>query len=323
MPLITTDVDLAVRDLRAGTPVAIPTETVYGLAAPIDNEAAIRAVFAMKNRPLNHPLIVHVAPNWDLSSLVEHIPDYAKQLINAFWPGPLTLVLRCKPEQVNPVITGGQTTVAIRCPAHPLAQQLLSKLQVPVVAPSANPFGKVSPTTALHVKESFSEQELTILDGGRCTVGIESTIVDASKPDIYQILRHGLIDEQAIATVITTQSNNEQSTLRVPGKLDSHYQPHKTLYYFADYESLAQFCQHHSGLIYAIASKQPATIDAQHYHQLADNPEQAAFDLYYQLRQADASTAQCIVIELPPAVGMWQGVRERILKAGEPYAKEP
>jgi L-threonylcarbamoyladenylate synthase len=322
MPLITTDVDLAVRDLRAGNPVAIPTETVYGLAAPIDNEHAIRAVFAMKNRPINHPLIVHVAPNWDLSSLVEHVPDYAKQLINAFWPGPLTLVLRCKTEQVNPIITGGQNTVAIRCPAHPLAQELLSKLQTPVVAPSANPFGKVSPTTAMHVKESFSEQELTILDGGRCTVGIESTIVDASTPETYQILRHGLIDEQAIATVITTLSTNQQSTLRVPGKLDSHYQPHKTLYYFADYEHLAQFCQQSNEAIYAIASKQPPTIAAQHYHQLADNPEQAAFDLYYQLRQADASTAQCIVIELPPATGMWQGVRERILKAGVPYSQE-
>ncbi|MDR3502386.1 MAG: L-threonylcarbamoyladenylate synthase [Legionella sp.] len=322
MPLITTNVDLAVRDLRAGNPVAIPTETVYGLAAPIDNEQAIRAVFMIKNRPLNHPLIVHVAPDWDVSSLVEHIPNYARQLINAFWPGPLTLVLPCKPEQVNPIITGGQTTVAIRCPAHPLAQELLSKLQVPVVAPSANPFGKVSPTTALHVKESFPEHELTILDGGRCTVGIESTIVDASNPETYQILRHGLIDEQAIATVITTLSSNQQSTLRVPGKLDSHYQPHKTLYYFADYQDLAQFCQQSSNSIYAIASKQPTSIAPQHYHHLADNPEQAAFDLYYQLRQADASTAQCIVIELPPAIGMWQGVRERILKAGVPYFQE-
>ncbi|WP_133136345.1 L-threonylcarbamoyladenylate synthase [Legionella rowbothamii] len=320
MPLITTDVDLAIRDLQAGNPVAIPTETVYGLAAPINNEQAIRAVFAMKERPLNHPLIVHVAPNWDLSSLIEHIPDYAKQLINAFWPGPLTLVLPCTPEKINPIITGGQSTVAIRCPAHPLAQELLSKLQVPVVAPSANPFGKVSPTTALHVKESFPEKELTILDGGRCTVGIESTIIDASNPETYQILRHGLIDEHAIARVVTTLSSNQQSTLRVPGKLDSHYQPHKTLYYFTDYAQLAQFCQQSNNSIYAIASKQPTTITAQHYHQLADNPEQAAFDLYYQLRQADASTVQCIVIELPPATGMWQGVRERILKAGRPYS---
>jgi L-threonylcarbamoyladenylate synthase len=172
----------------------------------------------------------------------------------------------------------------------------------------------------MHVNESFPQQTLTILDGGRCTVGIESTIVDASNPETYQILRHGLIDEQAIAKVIATLSSNQQNNLRVPGKLDSHYQPHKTLYYFAGYDALAQYCQQSGNSIYAIASKQPSNVAAGHYHQLADNPEQAAFDLYYQLRQADASSAQCIVIELPPATGMWQGVRERILKAGVPYS---
>lgn len=323
MPLITTDIALAVRDLQAGKPVAIPTETVYGLAAPVDNEQAIKAVFAMKERPLNHPLIVHVAANWDLSTLVSDIPEYARQLMQKFWPGPLTLVLRCKPMQINPLINGGQTTVAIRCPAHPLAQELLAQLQMPIVAPSANPFGKVSPTTATHVQESFPHQELTILDGGRCTVGIESTIVDASHPEHYQILRHGLIDEQSIAAVLTATAQNQHSNIRVPGKLDSHYQPHKTLYYFADYAQLAEFCQQSSDKIYAIASQCPATVQREHYHPLATQPEQAAFDLYFQLRAADASSAQCIVIELPPASGLWQGIRERILKAGQPYAVAP
>lgn len=323
MPLITTDIALAVRDLQAGKPVAIPTETVYGLAAPVDNEQAIKAIFAMKERPLNHPLIVHVAANWDLSTLVSDIPEYARQLMQKFWPGPLTLVLRCKPTQINPLINGGQTTVAIRCPAHPLAQELLAQLQMPIVAPSANPFGKVSPTTATHVQESFPHQELTILDGGRCTVGIESTIVDASHPEHYQILRHGLIDEQSIAAVLTASAQNQHSNIRVPGKLDSHYQPHKTLYYFADYAQLAQFCQQSNDKIYAIASQCPATVQREHYHPLATQPEQAAFDLYFQLRAADASSAQCIVIELPPASGLWQGIRERILKAGQPYPVAP
>lgn len=322
MPLITTNINLAIRDLQAGRPVAIPTETVYGLAAPINNEQAIKAVFAMKNRPLNHPLIVHVALDWDLSRLTTDIPPYAIQLIKKFWPGPLTLVLNCNPTQVSPLITGGQSTVAIRCPAHHLAQELLQKLHVPIVAPSANPFGKISPTTALHVNESFPKQELTILDGGRCTVGIESTIVDASNTETYQILRHGLIDESAITAVINTSASNQHNDLRVPGKLDSHYQPYKTLYYFTDYESLAHFCQHHASLVYVIASKQPETINNQHYHFLADNPQQAAFDLYFQLRQADASTAQCIAIELPPATSLWQGIRERILKAGIPYLNQ-
>lgn len=317
MPIITTEVDLAIRDLMAGKPVAIPTETVYGLAAPIDNEHAIRTIFAMKERPLNHPLIVHVAMNWDLTQLVTDIPDYAQQLIKKFWPGPLTLIFNCKSYQINPLINGGQTTVAIRCPAHPMAQELLEKVNVPLVAPSANPFGKVSPTTALHVYESFFDKNLLILDGGRCSVGIESTIVDASSPENYQILRHGLIDEFALAEVVKNlQLVHQHSNLRVPGKLDSHYQPNKTLYYFSDKNQLTQFCQLNMNKVYVIASKKPDAVSNQFYCPFADNPEQAAFDLYFQLRIADASSAQCIAIELPSATGLWQGVQERILKAG-------
>jgi L-threonylcarbamoyladenylate synthase len=316
MPLITTNINQAIRDLHEGNPVAIPTETVYGLAAPINNEKAIKAVFAMKNRPLNHPLIIHVAQDYDLAQLVKEIPNYAQQLIKKFWPGPLTLVLNSKHDQINPLITGGQTTVAIRCPAHPIAQELLAKLGIPLVAPSANPFGKVSPTTAEHVSESFPEQNLTILDGGRCMVGIESTIIDASHATNYQILRHGLIDEIALAAVISTPSSQNENTLRVPGKLESHYQPQKTLYYFNNYETLASFCLKNANAVYVIANKKPTNIREDHFHLLGEQPEKAAFDLYYQLRKADASTAQFIAIELPPASGTWQGVRERILKAG-------
>jgi L-threonylcarbamoyladenylate synthase len=321
MPLITTNIDLAIRDLHAGKPVAIPTETVYGLAAPINNEKAIKAVFAIKNRPLNHPLIVHIAQDYDLTQLVKEIPNYAQQLIKEFWPGPLTLVFNSKPDQINPLITGGQSTVAIRCPAHPIAQELLEKLGIPLVAPSANPFGKVSPTTAEHVSESFSEQNLTILDGGRCSVGIESTIIDVSHATNYHLLRHGLIDEKAIAAVISTPLSPNESNLRVPGKLESHYQPQKTLYYFSNYEALASFCLHHTNAVYVIANQKPTAISTNHFHLLGEQPEEAAFDLYYQLRKADASTAQLIAIELPPANGMWQGVRERILKAGSAFVK--
>lgn len=316
MPLITTNIQDALYALSAGHPVAIPTETVYGLAAPITDEKAIKAVFSMKNRPLNHPLIVHVAKDWDLTQWVKEIPIYAQQLIQKFWPGPLTLVLQCKPGQINPLITGGQSTVAIRCPAHPLAQELLIQLDIPLVAPSANPFGKVSPTTAQHVSESFPDHNLIILDGGRCTVGIESTILDATHPEHYQILRHGLIDEETLAEVIATPLLVQESNLRVPGKLDSHYQPQKTLYYFSDYEHLNLFCQKHPHEVYVIASQHPQSVENTLFHPLAREPEQAAFDLYYQLRKADASQAQFIAIELPKAIGMWQGLRERIVKAG-------
>jgi len=323
MPTITPNLNRAILDLRQGKPVAIPTETVYGLAAMIDQESAIKAVFTMKNRPLNHPLIVHVAQDTDLTEWVEELPAYAQKLIDHFWPGPLTLVLRSKPNAINPLISGGQTTVAMRCPNHPIAQKLLLALKTPLVAPSANPFGKISPATAEHVKRSFPESDLTILDGGRCEVGIESTIIDATDPDGYQILRHGLIDEHALSAVIAAGPLKKENTTRVPGRLESHYQPQKTLYYFDDYESLSNFCQKRAGDVFAIASTKPLSVDSQYFRPLATQAETAAFDLYFQLREADESHVICIAIELPPNESAWQGVRERILKAGLPYSINP
>lgn len=321
MSFITKRLSLAIYELKEGKPVAIPTETVYGLAAMINKPNAVRAIFELKERPMNHPLIVHVAKDWDLYQLVEDIPEYAKALIEQFWPGPLTLVFRVQQDKINPLINGGQSTVAIRCPSHPLAQKLLNRLETPIVAPSANPFGKISPTTAQHVKQSFHNKNVLILDGGRCSIGIESTIIDASNPSGYQILRHGLIDEKAIASAISARSLSTESTIRVPGKLESHYQPQKKLYYFEQYETLARFATKREGDVYVIASQQPENLDSMYFHLLADNPDKAAYDLYYQLRIADASNAICIAIELPPNTSEWQGIRERILKAGFPYSK--
>ena len=321
MPLIIKHIDQAVVDLRAGNPVAIPTETVYGLAAMVNKPEAIKAVFAMKNRPLSHPLIVHVGEGWDLNEYADEIPGYAQQLIEAFWPGPLTLVMRCRKDQINPLITGGQDTVAIRCPAHPIAQKVLQKLKTALVAPSANPFGKISPTTALHVKQSFPEKKLLILDGGRCSVGIESTIIDATHYGSYQILRHGVINAQSIAEVTNTSLIDSPNELRVPGKLESHYQPQKTLYYFESKTLLEQFCQKRAGDVFVIAQNKPASVSSQFFYPLESAPSQAAYNLYYNLRLADTSMAMCIAIELPPNTSEWQGVRERILKVGFLYSK--
>lgn len=318
MAQITQDFFQAIEALEGGKPVAIPTETVYGMAALVTDEAAIRAVFALKNRPLNHPLIVHVADNCDLTTLVKHIPDYAQQLIQHFWPGPLTLVFPCK-DTINPLITGGQSTVAIRCPAHPLTQKLLRHLKAPLVAPSANPFGRVSPTTALHVYQAFSQEDLTILDGGRCQVGIESTILDVTQPESYTILRHGVIDELAIAKVISTPCVHKDSDVRVPGKLESHYQPQKPLYYFASFADLTTFCQKHSGEVYVLAKQNPTKIAPELFHPLEACPQKMAYDLFFQLRQADDSKAKYIAIELPPKTQQWLGLRERILKAGSAW----
>jgi L-threonylcarbamoyladenylate synthase len=316
MPVITTNLDHAVLDLQAGKLVAIPTETVYGLAAMINNEGAIKAVFSMKNRPLTHPLIVHVGIDWDLNQFVEYIPEYAQQLINKFWPGPLTLVFQAKENQINPLITGGQTTVAIRCPAHPIAQKLLNKLNTALVAPSANPFGKISPTTSQHVQQAFHDKELTILDGGRCQIGIESTIVDATDKSHYQILRHGLIDEYSLSEVISINYSSHKNEIRVPGKLDSHYQPQKKLYYFERYDELTEFCKTPSSKVFVLALQRPPTIEKEQFYCLSNQPHQVAFDLYFQLRKADESSVDCIAIQLPPDTSEWQGIRERILKAG-------
>lgn len=320
MPLITTDVKQVVEELRLGHAVALPTETVYGLAALIDQPHAIQSVFSIKKRPLNHPLIVHVPCFWDIRQLVSEIPRYAQQFIDAFWPGPLTLIFRCKPNSIDPLVNGGQTTIAIRCPAHPLIQRVLNQLNTPLVAPSANPFGKVSPTTALHVKASFPEESFLILDGGRCTVGIESTIIDATHDDSYQILRHGYITSAEIANVSNATCLTKPTTVRAPGLLENHYQPQKILYYFSDYESLATFCQQSTEELFVIASQKPISIPKSNFYPLATTSKEAAFNLYYQLRMADETNASCIIMELPTAEADWQGVRERIIKAGRPYS---
>ncbi|CEK09666.1 L-threonylcarbamoyladenylate synthase [Legionella hackeliae] len=315
MSTIITDVELAKTHLQRGEIVAIPTETVYGLAGNAENDEAIHKIYALKQRPLNHPLIMHVAQDWDLSKWVSFVPEYARILIDKFWPGPLTLVLKSNLATVSPLITGGQDTIALRSPKHPIAQKLLQELNFPLVAPSANPFGKISPTTAEHVRDSFKENELLILDGGRCQVGIESTILAAIAPDQYKILRHGVITEQQISAILPQKAAREESSIRVPGKLASHYQPEKPLYCFENAAAIQQFCERIQEAVFVISFAEFNQHPSHLYYKMPVSAEQYAFELYYQLRHADQSQASCIAIELPPAGVNWEGVRERILKA--------
>ena len=314
---ITLNIELALDRLKLGDIIAMPTETVYGLAADAKFEPAIKRIFTIKKRPINHPLILHVAHNWDLSEWAENIPTYVFQLIETFWPGPLTLVLNMRSGSVSPLVTGGQNTVAIRCPNHPVAQDLLMQFGRPLVAPSANLFGKISPTTAEHVYSSFENDNLLILDGGRCSVGIESTIVMATDERGYQILRHGVIDEMAITSVVPTKLSNSQSNIRVPGKLASHYQPEKPLYVVNDLTQLYEFYKQANMTLYILTMSQFRPEKKQLYYQLPTNPHNAAHELYYQLRRADQSNAEAIVIELPPNTDAWKAIRERIIKAGQ------
>ena len=220
--MITSNINVALERLNRADVIGMPTETVYGLAADAGCEVAIKKIFSMKKRPINHPLIMHISHHWDLNMWAENIPAYVYPLIDKFWPGPMTLVLNVKSGAVNPLVTGGQNTVAIRCPNHPVAQEVLMQFGRPLVAPSANLFGKISPTTAEHVHTSFEHEDLAILDGGRCRVGIESTIIMATEQRGYQILRHGVIDEKAIKSVISEDRCNDAVNIRAPGKLSSH-----------------------------------------------------------------------------------------------------
>ena len=316
MSSIIHDINSAITALQEGKVVAIPTETVYGLAGNAENTEAVKKIFALKNRPINHPLIMHVAKDWDLSKWVLSVPDYAQKLIDAFWPGPLTLVFNARTSGVNPAITGGQPTIAIRCPNHPTTQALLIGLGCPLAAPSANPFGKISPTTSAHVQQSFPNQELLILEGGRCELGIESTIVSAIAEDGYTILRHGSISAPLIHNTLQDVRRLEDQIVRAPGSLDTHYQPEKPLYCFEDPLALKAFCENDPKVYALFFSPELAQIiDVNQCHQLPDNPTALAYELYYQLRQADQSSAKKIAIELPPNEEVWQAIRERLLKA--------
>ncbi|MDP3559685.1 MAG: L-threonylcarbamoyladenylate synthase [Legionellaceae bacterium] len=315
MSRIITDLSEALAALRAHNVLAIPTETVYGLAADATNVTAVRSVYEIKKRPFNHPLIMHVAPEWDLSQWVSHIPSYVSELIAHFCPGPLTLVLPRRPDAVLDMVTGGHDTLAVRVPNHPLSLALLRAFGAPLVAPSANPFGKMSPTTPEHVLENFPQETFLILDGGRCTGGIESTIVDATETSVCRILRAGLLDSLAITQVIGPVLQESASLVPAPGCLEQHYQPNKPLYCFEDIRSLRDFAQQQEVAVLSFHAS--IGLAPYFYYQFSQDPVLVAHDLYYELHKADHSSATCIAVELPPNTPIWQGIRERLIKASQ------
>jgi L-threonylcarbamoyladenylate synthase len=225
MPTITQDADAAAERLREGRLVAIPTETVYGLAADARNPEAIAGIYALKGRPASNPLIVHVADAAALTDWAVEVPRAAQDLVAEFWPGPLTLVLSARAD-VPRIVTAGQDTVALRQPNHPLCLELLRRFGGAVVAPSANRYMSVSPTTAEHVARQFPDSDLLILDGGPCRVGLESTIVSLLPGEPPRLLRRGMLDRSAIERVLGTRlSTDTNGTLRVPGQHVRHYAP--------------------------------------------------------------------------------------------------
>ena len=323
----------AVALLQAGELVAFPTETVYGLGADAANPAAVAKIFAAKGRPPDHPLIVHLPGAGHLDQWARDVPAAAWALAEAFWPGPLTLILKRAPGVSNSV-TGGQDTVGVRVPAHPLALDLLrayvqagggSDGQCGIAAPSANRFGRISPTDAAHVHEELGSAVALVLDGGPCPVGIESTIIDLSRGDAFvpRLLRPGHVTPEQIEMVIgvfpeiTTRSSADDSP-RVSGSLDAHYAP-KTPMRLVAAERLLDFMNaiRHSGRrCGALCHSQPPHAGMPHvWRMLPADPEAYARGVYAALRELDAAGVDMLVVEDVPQSPAWAAVLDRLQRA--------
>lgn len=288
----------AVEVLRGGGLVAFPTETVYGLGADALNRAAVRRLFDVKGRPLNHPLIIHLAESSALGDWATEPPEAALRLAERFWPGPLTLVLQ-RSAHVPDEVTGGQDTVALRVPAHPVAQQLLRAFGGGIAAPSANRFGRVSPTTAAHVREDLGSAVDCVLDGGACAIGVESTIVDFSA-EPFSILRPGGVPKEAIETVLGRSVPVRSSRARAPGSHATHYAPYAALRIVPP-EKLEEHL---------------AALTAQGVRAEVLVPE--ARSLYAAFRDADRRGIGVILVALPPEKGLGLAVADRLRKAAGP-----
>jgi len=310
----------AARALASGELVAFPTETVYGLGARADDDAAVAAIFALKGRPSDHPLIVHVAEPGDVDTFARDLNGVARRLIASFWPGPLTIVVR-RVSGMASAASGGQDTIGLRCPSHPVARALLAaarRLGVPGVAgPSANRFGRISPTRAAHVVDEFGES-LLVLDGGECAVGIESSIVDCSA-EAPVLLRPGQIPRERIEAVagVALADANEDSP-RAPGTLESHYAPRARLRLMpAELLNTALQMLGDSPLKLAVYSRTVSLPRGSvlQRREMPDDPDRAAHELFATLRELDAEGLDLIWVEEPPPAPAWDGVRDRLSRA--------
>ncbi len=313
----------AAEALAAGQLVGLPTETVYGLAADAGSDAAVRQIFAAKGRPADHPLIVHVASASAVAAFAGEMPAFARRLIDAFWPGPLTLILPRRPG-VAAGAAGGHATLGLRCPAHPVAQALLAACAARGVhglaAPSANRFGRVSPTTARHVAAEFGD-DLLVLDGGPCAVGIESTIVDCTR-GAPVLLRPGQLAradiERAAGQRLRLKEELAAPDPRAPGTLVAHYAPRARLRLMgaAELRTALELLGADARPI-AVWARAPLQGASSHLllRRMPDDADAAARQLFAVLRGFDDAGARLIWVEAPPADPAWDGVRDRLQRA--------
>lgn len=311
--LSATPIQHAVAVLKRGGLVAFPTETVYGLGADASNPAAVAGIYRVKARPERHPVIVHIGDAGHLERWAREIPGSARKLAARFWPGPLTLVLK-RAVGAGDYLTGGQDTIGLRVPGHPVAFELLRQFGGGIAAPSANKFGRISPTTALHVREDLGDEVDLILDGGPCGIGIESTIIDLSRDRPF-LLRPGRVTASEIAeTLGAAPESADRSAPRAPGTLQSHYAPRRPLRLIAAdrwEESLRGCPKKH-----AVLSFRPRSVGEQAlWIQANADPGDYARDLYSNMRALDACGCDEIWVEEPPAGAEWAGVRDRLARA--------
>ena len=324
--MITNDKALAAQALREGKLVALPTETVYGLAADASNAKAVQRIFSVKGRPTNHPLIVHIADADQLSSWARDIPAVAYVLADAFWPGPLTMLL-WRHESVCDEVTGGRDTVGLRVPAHELTLAVLREFGGAVAAPSANRFGKVSPTTAAHVDSDLGSDVDVILDGGACTVGVESTIVDLTT-DQPTVLRLGAVTIEQLTEVLGSapllQVPHLETNAKAPGTLASHYSPSArvvlTSNELLENALLTVLAENPTQKIAVLAPHQSSVLDQAQFIDIvelepAGDADHYANVLYDRLRLVDRLGIDIVVCIPPPEDGIGQAVRDRLQRA--------
>ena len=320
-------IGIAATRLAAGELVAFPTETVYGLGADASDPRAVARIFAAKGRPSDHPLIVHLAPGADVMRWARHVPPLAAQLIDRFWPGPLTLILPRR-EGVGAAAAGGQDAIGLRCPSHPVAQRMLrghaalcdGTRAIGIAAPSANRFGRVSPTRASHVVDEFdgasttdADASLFVLDGGDCDVGIESTIVDCSRLDRIGpvVLRPGSVTAAMLAEVIgALPQGADREAPRASGTLAAHYAPTTPLR-LVDATELVDVPDDVVGWTWSM----PIEPDRDGWSSAPNDSASYAHALYAKLRTLDGRGARAIWIERPPATPEWAGVNDRLRRA--------
>lgn len=315
MAEIGTDIEKAIHLLNAGQLVGIPTETVYGLAGNALREETVARIFAVKNRPSFDPLIVHVPGLERVHRYVTGVPDKAVALTRRFWPGPLTILFPKLPV-IPDLVTAGLDTVGIRCPDHPVTRALLHRLDFPLAAPSANPFGYISPTTAQHVDDQLGKKISYILDGGPCTIGIESTIVGFEGDDAV-IFRTGAVAREDIEQVIGNVSIRTAATDNpvTPGQLHKHYSPHKKML-LGDIRKLLTTVDVSKAATLSLMSMFPQ-LDRKRQLILSPtgNLEEAAKNLFSTLRQLDKLDVDFILAEEVPDTGIGRAINDRLRRA--------